>query len=37
MGADDVLPLTALISPQPIEGIGVTDGHFHSPAVVILL
>ena len=37
IGADDALPLPALLSPQPIEGIGVTDGHFHGPAVVILV
>ena len=35
--ADDALPLPALLSPQPIEGIGVTDGNFHGPAVVILV
>jgi hypothetical protein len=29
------LPLPALISPQPIEGIGVTEGKVHGPAVVI--
>src|SRR5437870_5322483 len=37
IGADDALPLPALISPQPIEGIGVTDGNFHGPAVAILV
>jgi hypothetical protein len=37
IGADDALPLPALIAPQPIEGIGVTDGNFHGPAVVILV
>jgi hypothetical protein len=35
IGADDALPLPALLSPQPIEGMGVTDGHFHGPAVGI--
>ena len=37
IGADDALPLPALITPQPIEGIGVTDGNFHRPAVAILV
>ena len=37
IGADDALPFSALIAPQPIEGIGVTDGNFHGPAVVILV
>ena len=37
IGADDTLPLPALVSPQPSEGIGVTDGNFHGPAVVILV
>src|SRR4029450_4454215 len=36
IGADNALPLPALISPQPIEGIGITDGNFHGPAVAIL-
>ena len=31
------MPLPALISPQPIEGIGVTDGNFHGPAVAIFV
>ena len=34
--APTTLPLPALISPQPIEGIGITDGNFHGPAVAIL-
>src|SRR5512134_2057318 len=33
VGPDDALPLAALILPQPIEGIRVTDGNFHRPAV----
>ena len=37
IGADDALPLPALIAPQPIAGIGVTDGNFHRPAGVILV
>jgi hypothetical protein len=35
MGADDALPLPALLAPQPIEGMGGTDGNFHGPAGVI--
>jgi hypothetical protein len=31
IGADDALPLPALIAPQPIAGIGVTDGNFSVP------
>src|SRR5689334_9331949 len=37
IGADDALPLPTLIAPQPIEGIGVTDGNFHGPATAILV
>ena len=36
VGADDALPLAALILPQPIEGIGVANCNFHRPAVAIL-
>jgi hypothetical protein len=36
MDADDALPLLALRSPQPIEGIGITDGNVHGPAIAIL-
>src|SRR6266851_7968619 len=37
VGADDALPLPALILPQPIESIGVADFNFHRPAVAILV
>ena len=37
MGADDALPLTALLAPQPVEGIRVADCNFHRPAVAILV
>ena len=36
VGADDALPLTALILPQSIEGVGVANFNFHRPAVAIL-
>ena len=36
VGADDALPLAALILPQAIEGVGVTNGNFHGPPVAIL-
>jgi hypothetical protein len=37
MSADDALPLTALLLPQSSEGVGVANGHFHRPAVAILV
>jgi hypothetical protein len=37
MSADDALPLTALILPQSSEGVSVANGHFHRPAVAILV
>ena len=37
IGANEALPLTALISPQPIKGVGVANGNFHGPAVAILV
>ena len=36
IGTDEALPLPALISPQPSEGVGVTNGNPHGPAVAIL-
>src|SRR2546426_7252559 len=36
VGAEDALPLTALILPQTSEGVGVAYGNFHGPAVAIL-
>src|SRR5262249_54257627 len=36
IGADDALPLPTLVLPQPMEGVTVTDGNFHRPAVAIL-
>ena len=36
VGAHDALPLATLVLPQTIEGVGVTDGNFHGPAVAIL-
>lgn len=35
MGADEALPLPALIAPQPSAGLGVTEGNVHGPAVAI--
>jgi hypothetical protein len=32
----DALPFAAVILPQTREGVGVTDGNFHGPAVAIL-
>src|SRR2546423_832084 len=37
IGANDALPLPALIAPQPVEGIRVADCNFHRPAVAILV
>jgi hypothetical protein len=37
VGPDDALPLAALILPQTIEGIRVTDGNCHRPAVGVLV
>jgi hypothetical protein len=36
-GADDAVSLPTRISPQPITGMGVTDGTVHGPAVVLLV
>src|SRR5918999_5901819 len=37
IGTDDALPLPALSLPQTIEGVGVTDGNCHRPAVALLV
>src|SRR5438093_4521760 len=35
VGTDNALPLAALVLPQPVEGVTVTDSNFHGPAVAI--
>ncbi len=35
VGPHDALPLAALVLPQPVEGVTVTDGNFDGPAVAI--
>ena len=35
IGPDDALPLATLVLAQAREGVGVTDGNFHRPAVAI--
>jgi hypothetical protein len=35
VGTDNTLPFAALVLPEPIKGVTVTDGNFHDPAVAI--
>src|SRR5215467_9735338 len=36
VGAYNTLPLAAVVLPEPVKGVTVTDGHFDGPAMAIL-